>query len=192
MIPASNRMFPRKIDCPEIHSYLAPKANSQNHLFYHMENPTQLANRFREVILNGTWIANTNFKDQLGQVTWEQATTKIGSLNTIALLTFHINYYVAGVLKVLEGGGLDIRDKYSFDLPPISSAEDWERLKNDLFTNAEKFASQVERMSEEKLEAGFVDEKYGTYRRNIEGMIEHSYYHLGQVSLLRKLLTVSA
>jgi len=157
-----------------------------------MENPTQLANRFREVILNGTWIANTNFKDQLSQVSWEQATTKIGSLNTIALLTFHINYYVAGVLNVLEGGGLDIRDKYSFDLPPISSAEDWERLKNDLFSNAEKFASQVERMSEEKLEAGFVDEKYGTYRRNIEGMIEHSYYHLGQVSLLRKLLTVSA
>jgi hypothetical protein len=157
-----------------------------------MENPTQLANRFREVILNGTWIANTNFKDQLSQVNWEQAITKIGSLNTIALLTFHINYYVAGVLKVLEGGGLDIRDKFSFDLPPITSAEDWERLKNDLFSNAEKFANQVERMPEEKLEAGFVDEKYGSYRRNIEGMIEHSYYHLGQVSLLRKLLTVPA
>ncbi len=156
-----------------------------------MESSTQLANRFREVILNGTWIANTNFKDQLNQVTWEQATTQVANLNTIALLTFHINYYVAGVLNVFNGGGLDIRDKYSFDLPPITSIEAWEQLKNDLFANAEQFASHVEKMSEEKLESGFVDVKYGSFRRNIEGMIEHSYYHLGQVSLLRKMLTAN-
>ena len=35
---------------------------------------------------------------------------------------------------------------------------------------------------------GFVDEKYGTYLRNIDGMIEHAYYHLGQVVLIKKLL----
>lgn len=52
---------------------------------------TQLANRFSEVILTGQWIANTNFKDQLHGLSWEQATTKIDSLNIIALLTFHIH-----------------------------------------------------------------------------------------------------
>ena len=30
-----------------------------------MNRQTYLANRFREVILNGTWIANTNFKKEL-------------------------------------------------------------------------------------------------------------------------------
>lgn len=30
-----------------------------------MQNNQILANRFREVLLNGTWIANTNFKEQL-------------------------------------------------------------------------------------------------------------------------------
>lgn len=79
----------------------------------------RLATRFREVLLNGTWIANTNFQDKLSTVTWEQAMTKIGSLNTLALLTFHIHYYIAGVLEVLKGGDLTIRDKYSFDLPRI-------------------------------------------------------------------------
>ena len=58
-----------------------------------MSNATQLASRFREVILNGTWVAYTNFKDQLDDVTWQEANTKIGSLNTIALLTFHIHYF---------------------------------------------------------------------------------------------------
>ena len=43
-------------------------------------------------------------------------------------------------------------------------------------------------MSAEKLEDVFFDEKYGTYLRNIEGMIEHCYYHLGQVSLIRKMI----
>ncbi len=57
-----------------------------------METSNQIANRFREVLLNGKWIANTNFQEQLNTITWQQATTKIGSLNTIAALTYHINY----------------------------------------------------------------------------------------------------
>ena len=60
-----------------------------------------------------------------------------------------------------------------------------------MWTNAEKFANQVELMSDEKLEEIFVDEKYGNYRRNIEGVIEHSYYHLGQISLIKKMMKES-
>lgn len=50
------------------------------------------------------------------------------------------------------------------------------------------FANGVEKMDESMLEQPFTDEKYGTYERNIEGVIEHCYYHLGQVSLLRKII----
>ncbi len=60
-------------------------------------------------------------------MTWVQATQKIGTLNTIAALTFHVNYYLAGILKVFRGGELEIRDKYSFDIPPIDSEADWKR-----------------------------------------------------------------
>jgi len=153
-----------------------------------MENATQLAKRFREVLLDGKWIANTNFKDQLSQVSWQEATHPIGSLNTIALLTYHINYYIAGILKFFNEGVLDIRDKYSFDAPAITSQTDWENRQNELWTNAEQFANRVERMSDEELEKVFVKEAYGNYRRNIEGVIEHSYYHLGQISLIRKMI----
>ena len=147
----------------------------------------QLANQFREVLLNGTWIS-TNFKAQLEDVTWEQATTKVSSLNTIAALTFHINYYVAGVLNVFEGGTLDIRDKYSFDMPLIESAEDWEKLKTKMCRDAERFAELVEQMPDEKLTEGFVKIEYGNYYRNIIGMIEHCYYHLGQVVIIKKMI----
>jgi hypothetical protein len=153
-----------------------------------MSSTSQLAKRFREVLLDGLWIANTNFKDQLQDVTWEQATTKIGSLNTIAMLTFHIDYYIAGLVNVFEGGKLEIKDKFSFDLPPIESQAQWEELLNKLWNDAEKFAILLEQIPDSKLNEAFVDEKYGTYLRNIDGMIEHCYYHLGQITLIKKLL----
>lgn len=153
-----------------------------------MSSTSQLAKRFREVLLDGLWIANTNFKDQLSNVKMEQATAKIGSLNTIAMLTFHIDYYIAGLIHVFEGGNLEIRDQYSFDLPTIESEEQWENLKSKLWKDAEKFAALLEQMPDSKINEGFVDEKYGTYLRNIDGMIEHCYYHLGQITLIKKLL----
>lgn len=154
-----------------------------------MSSVSQLAKRFREVLLDGLWIANTNFKDQLSEVTWEQAVERVGSLNTIAMLTYHIDYYIAGVVNVLEGGALEIKDKFSFDLPPIESQEQWDSLGNKLWADSEKFASLVELLPDSKLDEVFVDEKYGTYQRNIDGMIEHAYYHLGQVTLIKKMLT---
>ncbi|MBK9591371.1 MAG: DUF1572 domain-containing protein [Crocinitomicaceae bacterium] len=153
-----------------------------------MNSSEQLANRFREVILNGTWIANTNWQMQLTDVTIQQAITKIDSFNTIAALTFHIDYYIAGMLQVFDGGTLDIKDKYSFDISPLSSESDWQNLKQKLFSDSEKFASHVEKMSPEKLATHFVDEKYGSYARNIDAMIEHAYYYLGQIALLKKMV----
>ena len=153
-----------------------------------METTQHIANRFREVILNGTWIANTNYKAQLTATNWEEATQKIETLNTVAALTFHINYYIAGVLNVLKGGSLDIKDANSFDCPPITSNIEWQTLQNTLFTNAEEFAKTLETLPNDTLNHIFVDEKYGNYRRNINAMIEHSYYHLGQITLIKKLL----
>lgn len=149
----------------------------------------QLANRFREVILNGTWIANTNFKNQLENLDYKIATSQVDSLNTIAVLAQHIHYYIKGINNVFNGGNLEIRDIYSFDFNPIESQSQWEEFLVNFWNDAEEFASFVEKMSNEKLNEPFVDEKYGSYLRNIDGMIEHSYYHLGQISLLKKLIS---
>ena len=153
-----------------------------------MSYASQLAKRFREVLLSGKWVTNTNLQEQLANVTLSEANTSLTNLNSIAALTFHINYYIEGVNAVFEGGALTIRDRYSFDLPSLTTAEQWADLKARLFANAERFASHVEQLSDEQLQATFVDEKYGNYLRNIDGLIEHAYYHLGQIVLIRKLL----
>ena len=154
-----------------------------------MESNIKIANRFREVILNGTWIANTNFKNQLIDSSYELANKKVGNLNTIGILTRHINYYINGINNVFAGGTLDIRDKFSFDFPEIESQTHWKSILDELWNNAEQFANFVEKLPENKLDEDFVEEKYGTYQRNIDAMIEHSYYHLGQIVLLKKMIT---
>jgi len=153
-----------------------------------MKSTVEIANRFREVILNGTWIANTNFKDQLENLDWKIAVSPVQNLNTIAVLAQHIHYYINGINQVFKGGTLDIKDKFSFDFAPIHSQEQWTSFLTRFWNDAEEFASLVEQMPDEKLDESFVEVQYGTYKRNIEAMIEHSYYHLGQIVLIKKQL----
>lgn len=98
---------------------------------------------------------------------------------------------MAGLLNAFEKGKLEISDKYSFDLPPIQSASEWDQMITEFLTNAEKFVATVAQMDDTLLDEPFIDEKYGTFLRNIEGVIEHSYYHLGQVSLINKMIQES-
>lgn len=145
-----------------------------------------IAKHVREIYFGGNW-ACSNFKENLADVTWQQATFQVNSFNTIATLVFHTGYFVTAVTKVLEGGPLDAHDKYSFDHPPIHSREDWQKFLDKTFTDAESFARLIEQLPEPKLWETFSDEKYGNYYRNLHGIIEHAHYHLGQIALIKKI-----
>ncbi len=153
-----------------------------------MTRSINMANRIREVLLSGHWIANTNMQEQIRSVDWQQATFKVDTLNTIAALTYHLNYYLAGLINAFENGKLEISDKYSFDLPIIDSAYDWDKLVSSFLQNSEMFAERIEQMQDDMFDKPFIDAKYGTVLRNIEGVIEHSYYHLGQITLIKKMI----
>jgi hypothetical protein len=147
----------------------------------------QLAKHFRDVHFGGNW-TTVNVKNTLADINWQQAITKVHNLNSIATLVFHINYYVSAVLKVLQGEPLNASDKFSFDLPPVTSADDWQKLVSKTLAEAELFAVQIEKLDESKLFEDFADPKYGNYYRNLFGIIEHVHYHLGQISLIKKIL----
>ncbi|HMR90431.1 MAG TPA: DUF1572 domain-containing protein [Saprospiraceae bacterium] len=149
----------------------------------------QLAKQLKDLFLTGQWIGmDLNLKAQLDDVDVEMANTHYESLNTIALLSFHLNYYLEGVINVFKGGTLDIRDKYSYDMPTITSQQEWDTMRENIYRNAEYFVYLVEQMPTSQLNDAFTDEKYGTYLRNLMGILEHSYYHLGQIVLIKKLL----
>jgi hypothetical protein len=147
----------------------------------------QIAKQLRAVYFGGNWTA-VNLKEQLSDVSWQQATARVYSVNPIATLVYHLDYYVSAVTRVLQGGPLDAKDAYSFDHPPVRSQEEWESLLNRTWTAAENLAALVEALPEDALWQTFANEKYGNYYRNIEGIIEHAHYHLGQIVLIKKRL----
>ena len=154
-------------------------------------NPSlQMAKHFRQVFFGGNW-TSVNLQQTLEGVNRQQATIQVNGFNSIATLVYHIHYYVSVVKKVLEGEALNASDKYSFDCPPITSEADWQQLLERVWSDAAAFAGLVEQLPEQKMGAIFEDEKYGTYYRNIHGIIEHTHYHLGQITLIKKMLATT-
>lgn len=148
---------------------------------------TQIAKHFREVYFGGNWCC-VNLKEQLADVTWQEATTKVYDFNTIAILACHINYYVSNVLEFLEGQPLTSKDSLSFTHPPIHSQQDWDDILSKIAQDGEKFANAIEQLADEKLMEVFIEDKYGIYYRNFHGIIEHVHYHLGQIVLIKKII----
>jgi hypothetical protein len=154
-----------------------------------MTLPAQIAKLLRDVHFGGNWTW-VNYKEVLTGVSWQQATAKVHTFNTIATLVYHTHYYVNTVKPVLQGGPLTGKDKFSFDHPPIASQQDWDQFLEKVWADAEELAGMIEQLPEEKLWETFSEEKYGTYYRNLHGIIEHLHYHLGQIVLIKKLLMV--
>jgi len=152
-----------------------------------MTTTKHIAKHFREIYFGGNWTAS-NLKEHIKDVTWEQATTQVYGINTMATLVFHIHYYVHETLKILRGGELDAHDKFSFDHPPIQSQEDWDIFLEQVWADAESFANLVEQLPDNTLWQNIAEEKHGIYYRNLHGIIEHAHYHLGQIVLVKKIL----
>jgi hypothetical protein len=152
-----------------------------------MNVSAQIARHFSAVHFGGNW-TSVNLRDSLKDLTWQQAATPVYSLNSIASLVFHMNYYVSAVLKVMQGETLNASDRLSFDCPPVQSQEEWESLCSKIFTDAQNFAALLEQLPDSQLEQIFMDEKYGNWYRNMHGIVEHVHYHLGQIVIIKKIL----
>lgn len=152
---------------------------------------THIAQHLRDVHFGGNWTWSSMQK-HLQDVTWQQATTQVHGFNTIATLVYHTHYFVAALLKVLQGGPLDSKDAYSFAHPPLHSPADWEQFLGRVWADADALATHIAQLPEARLWETFVEEKYGTYYRNLHGVIEHTHYHLGQMVLVKKLVLQQA
>lgn len=146
-----------------------------------------LSDRFAETYLNGRWICGTNVTELINSVSYREAVKSLHDLNSIALLAFHLSYYLGGVLQVLNGGKLDISDSKSFDMSKMSNEVQWKLLCSQLTDRATQVLRKIELMNQDELHSDFSEGKYGSILRNIEGLIEHGYYHLGQMVLIKKM-----
>ncbi len=150
-----------------------------------MTIPQAIAKNLREVFDGGNWTA-VDIKAQIEGVSWEEANREVHGFNTIVGLMYHIIYYMRSAIGVLKGGPLEGSDRFSFDHPPIESQGDWEAFIAEIWRDMETCANLIEQMPEEQLWTDL--ETYGSYYRNLQGLVEHAHYHLGQIVLIRKII----
>lgn len=146
-----------------------------------------IANHLNQVYFGGNWTAS-NLMAVLDDVSLDKASTKVKDLNTILALSFHIHYYLKGTMDGIKNGELTIRDKFSFDHPTLSTESDWQDFKNTMWAEAKEFILLIEKLDDQLLHSDFIDKKYGSYYRNLMGIIEHTHYHLGQIVGLKKMI----
>lgn len=147
-----------------------------------------LARQVRWAFFGENW-CGVSLRGTLEGLTVAQAIRSQPHSHSIAELTFHIGYYFEGIGAVLRGGLLEIKDAYSFNMPKIQTESEWQALLAHVWQVAEDFIQLVETLPDEQLAGTFVEERYGDYQRNLTGVVEHLYYHLGQIVLLKKGLT---
>lgn len=147
----------------------------------------QIAKHLKDLHTGGNW-TTVNFKSVLADITYTNATFQVDGFNTIAALTYHCHYYVQVILDVVLGHPLKGNDAESFKHPPIGSETDWNNFLDLFFEKADALSEAIAILPDAILATNFVEEKYGTYYRNFQGMIEHSHYHLGQIVILKKLI----
>lgn len=155
-----------------------------------MKTTEQIALHLKQLYTGGNW-TGVCLRDTLNGVTLAMAKKQINGLNPILSLTYHINYYVEAVSGVLQEGVLDAHDKYSFDHPEIQSEEAWNDFKEDILRKGKRLSEAIGELPDEILETFFTDVKYGTYHRNFLGLLEHTHYHLGQIVIIKKMLSAN-
>ena len=132
-----------------------------------MKTAEELSKHIRGSFFGPNWTFS-NVRDQLSDVTREMAFEKVGDLNTIAVLTYHIFYFVNVQLHVLEGGPLEGSDKLSFNVPEFKTEEEWQKFVADSLDAANRHADLVAQREDSFLAEVCADEKYGTWFRNLE------------------------
>lgn len=152
-----------------------------------MKTTQLIAKQLRDVYTDGNWSWAT-LKEKVADINWQDATTQVYGLNTIASLVYHINYYTHEVANALEGQAFIASDKLAFAHPNISNENDWQNMLSKVFNDGERLAVQIEKLDDKILNDYFQEEKYGSHFRNFCGIIEHFHYHLGQIVVIKKIL----
>jgi hypothetical protein len=153
-----------------------------------MNNPVAnaIAQHFYEVHYGGNW-TDAALKDALKDISFEQATHKAGNANTIALLLHHIDFYNRVVYDRCFGQQNEFKHEDSLHVQ-VDSDAGWLELQKRYFDTADKLHQFILTVKDEDLFIAKGKNRRTLYK-NLHGVIEHIHYHLGQINLLKKIIS---
>lgn len=126
----------------------------------------------------------------LGEVDETKVQTKPnGTEHSLLELLWHVNTWAGFCLKQLENAPADeIKKTESIDWREIDpETHTWKKGMVELKKNHEQIISILEAKDDSFL-SEIVKERKFNYRFMLNGLIQHTIYHLGQIAYVKKLL----
>lgn len=156
-----------------------------------MTNIEQLTKAFSDFYNGIPWYGK-NFNEIIADITPNEALAVAGNKQSITRLLCHMNKWRRAVVIRLQGDlDFKVSDSDADNWPPINTLnkEVWENAKKEFGELQEIIIEELGKRDDEFLDKVFIPEKSRfDYRYLIMGVIQHDIYHLGQISLMKKLL----
>ena len=153
-----------------------------------IQKPTYtLADNLLSAFEGDNW-TEVSIADTLRDVSLEQATRKTaGSPNTIASLVHHLWYWNTIIPLRMKGENPEIPDVNGFDVGELNSETDWKNLVDKAHQSFINLSDTIRHFPPEHLPHPASGGR-STIGKNVYGIIEHAYYHLGQIVILKHLV----
>ncbi|RYE26867.1 MAG: DinB family protein [Sphingobacteriaceae bacterium] len=147
-----------------------------------------IAQHVIDVHEGGNW-TEVDITSTLEDVTLQQAGLLTpGSPNTIAALLHHLTYWNRVMVRRINGTEVIVPEANGYDVPVLKIEQDWERLKEDNLCSARELASAIKAFNEQGLPEPILP-GYPSAYKSLQGSVEHIHYHLGQMVILKNLVT---
>ena len=149
-----------------------------------------LKEKIEKVYRGNPWYGNS-IKSVLKDIDPKTAFTKAArNVHTIAELVAHIIAWREFVISKIKGdNNFKITQQLSFDWKKIDGNEKtaWKNLLKTLEKNQREFLTILKKLDDNFLKSPVSRRRYNI-EFLIEGGIQHDIYHLGQISLLKKMI----
>lgn len=151
----------------------------------------QYIRQLDELHHGGSW-QGESFSAKLDDLTEEQAfTSPIAGVHGIAEIVWHCIYWRTVLLRRFAGDHA-YRDQtmQQMNFRPVAELKGmgWMTLKKEFDDKGKDIETWLRSKHD-----GFLSEEYAdgkTYEHLVEGIIQHDVYHLGQIGLVRKMITM--
>ena len=148
-----------------------------------MTLPQHLGKHFRHAYFGGSF-SERHLAGELRGTALAQARRSVNGGNSVLAIVYHLHFYVRGVASVLRGDRLDTRDGASWETPVVETDEAWQALVEEVLAEGEVLAKALEGLGEEAVWSPFYSAGNAPVFTNVLGVLEHVYYHLGQIVLI--------
>lgn len=159
-----------------------------------MSELDRIADQFRRSLEGEAWHGPSVLETIKGITAKDAAAHPIPSAHSIWELVLHITAWVKVCERRLRGDRAQLSDDENF--PPVTDVSEaaWEKTRADLSSSHELLIEAIRNLDESRLDQPIIDDQsisYSTTYVTLQGGVQHSLYHAGQIAILKKTIQQS-